>query len=336
MTRTLVQSEPQPAAPPLVCACVVTYNGKRFLERCFQTLSDLTAYANHRLILVDNGSSDGSGDYVRQNFANVEVTRVSPNIGYAHGANWAIQEARRKNAKYVVLMNDDIEILHSDWLSQAVAHAECDSSIGIIALTQTTPDDSEAPLPTAALIDAEYIGSPVLFFPVELFDRIGWFDEVYFVVGDEDDVAARTQAAGYRTCKLDIPVYHFGGGSHQKCSRRAAYLQMRNGIRFCIKNKTMTHALLRTLRIIDVACNPWPLTIRKSDVSHRRVRNSGNVLVNSWLWLRAVSWNIVRLPQTLRIRTAERRLIHATQQYRERARARPEQAYAEPAGQLTF
>ncbi len=135
--------------------------------------------------------------------------------------------------------------------------------------------------------------------PMELFDRIGMFDEVYFVVGDEDDLGARTQAAGYRTVKLGVPIYHFGGGTNQTYRLRTAYLQMRNGIRFCLKNRSPMHALLRTLRIIDLACNPWPLTFDNRDAAHRRMRNSGNVVVNLLLWLRAVSWNIVRLPQTI-------------------------------------
>src|SRR5262245_59829760 len=87
---------------PLVCACVITYNGKKFLDRCFQTLKQ-TEYENLRLILVDNGSSDGSGYYVRHSFPDVDVLRVFPNAGYPHGANEAIAEAHQRGAKYVLL-----------------------------------------------------------------------------------------------------------------------------------------------------------------------------------------------------------------------------------------
>jgi hypothetical protein len=144
------------------------------------------------------------------------------------------------------------------------------------------------------------------------------FDEVYYVIGDEDDLVARTQAAGYRTVELGVPIYHLGSGTNQELL--AAYMFMRNGIRFCLKYRNPIHALLRALRIIDLACNPWPLTFDKRDLAHRRMRNSGNVFVNLLLWLRAVSWNIVRLPQTLRIRAAERRLILAA---RASQKARP-------------
>ncbi len=118
--KPLSESEMMRSQLPLVCVYVITYNGKKFLDRCFQTLQQLTDYANHRLILVDNGSSDGSGEYVRENFPQADVLRIFPNAGYAHGANAAIEDARRRGAKYIVVMNDDIEILHSHWLHEAV------------------------------------------------------------------------------------------------------------------------------------------------------------------------------------------------------------------------
>src|SRR5262245_42866640 len=131
-TLPLNESRMSASALPLVCAYVITYNGKRFLETCFRTLSQLTDYPNHQLVLADNGSSDGSGEYVRKSFPQVDVLRIVRNAGYAHGANAAIEDARRRGAKYIALMNDDIEILHSHWLREAVAHAESDPSIGVI------------------------------------------------------------------------------------------------------------------------------------------------------------------------------------------------------------
>jgi GT2 family glycosyltransferase len=319
VTATTLSPPPTTTAErPLVCAYVVTYNGKRFLERCFQTLQDLTDYGHYRLVLIDNGSSDGSGDYVRESFPQVDVIRVFPNIGYPHGANAAIEDARRRGAKYVVLMNDDIEILHPQWLREAVAHFERDPSIGAIGFVEATSDGERQVAPDSTLTDADYLSSPVMVMSVELFDRIGVFDEVYYVIADENDVGARAQAAGYRVASLGIPVYHFGGGTNQTYSLRTGYLQMRNGIRFCLKNYGLRRALLRAVRIIDVACNPWPLTFDQRDAAHCRMRNSGNVAVNLLLWLRAVGWNIVHAPETFRIRTAERRHIRAARASRER------------------
>jgi GT2 family glycosyltransferase len=319
---------------PLVCACVITYNGKNFLDRCFRTLNQ-TDYQNLHLILVDNGSSDGSGAYVRQTFPDVDVLRVFPNAGYPHGANEAIAEARQRGAKYVLLLNDDIAILHRQWLREAVAYAERDPRIGIIGFDQVTTDEPLAASPVSILTDSKYLGSAAMMMPVALFDRIGSFDEVYYVMADDDDITARARAAGYRTAKLNIPIYHYGGGTNQAYSRKTAYLQMRNGIRFSLKNRGFAHALLRTLRIVDIACNPWPVTFEAGNVAHRRMRNSGNVFVNLLLWLRAASWNVVRLPQTVRIRAEERRLIRAARNSTISSNSAAVTSRV-PAGQLTY
>lgn len=166
----------------------ITYNGKRFLERCFQTLQERTDYGNCCLILLDNGSTDGSGDYVRKSFPKVDVLRVFPNAGYPHGANKAIEDARRRGAKYVVLMNDDIAILHPQWLTDAISHVERDPSIGIIGFEQVTSEDELRTTANAKLADVPYLSSPVMLMPVELFDRIGVFDEVYYLIADENDL----------------------------------------------------------------------------------------------------------------------------------------------------
>jgi GT2 family glycosyltransferase len=338
MSTTVFQMpELSTSQAPLVCAYAITYNGKRFLDRCFQTLQERTDYGNFRLNLLDNGSSDGSGDYVRTKFSDVDVLRVFPNAGYPHGANAAIEDARRRGAKYVVLMNDDIAILHPQWLRDAIAHVERDPSIGVIGFEQVTSDDEQHAAADSKLTDVAYLSSPVMLMPVELFERIGLFDEVYYLIADENDLGARAQAAGYRIVKLGIPIYHFGGGTSQTFSRRTAYLQMRNGIRFCLKNRSPIYALMRTVKMIDVACNPWPVTFDKCDVAHCRMRNSGNVFVNSLLWLRAVTWNIVRLPQTFRIRTAERRLIRVARATRKESLVPlKHRVNAAPTSQLTY
>jgi GT2 family glycosyltransferase len=305
------ESETTQSHLPLVCGYVITYDGKKFLDRCFETLEELTDYENLELILVDNGSTDGSGDYVRENYPNVEVMRVFPNVGYSRGANEAVEDARRRGAKYIVLMNDDIAFRHPQWLREAVMHAEHDPRIGIIGMLESYSENGPQPAPESTLTDFEYLGSAVLVIPIVLFDRVGMFDEVYFIGGDESEMGVRAQAAGYRAVKLNIPVFHFGGGTMQNFSRRTAYLHMRNGIRFCLKNHGWRRAFLRAARMLDVACNPWPVAFDKNHVANSRMRNSGGLGINFVTWLRAVVWNIVHLPQTLHIRAAERQLIRA-------------------------
>ena len=86
---------------------------------------------------------------------------------------------------------------------------------------------------------------------------------------------------------------------------------MRNGLRFCIKNRGFVATLCRAMRTLDVACNPKPFSIDNKNPGHLRVRNQGNVFMNLWLFVRAVSWNLFFLPQTLSIRHSDYQKIRA-------------------------
>ena len=297
---------------PLVYVIVITYDGKKFLSECFSSLKEKTTYENFKLLLLDNGSSDGSSEYVAEHFPDVEILRVFPNAGYAHAANKAVEYAREHNAQYVVLSNDDIVIRDSRWLTSAIELSEKDPTVGIVGFSESTSSKAIEPPEEVKDTTVEYFSGFSMVMPIKLFDAIGNFDETYFVVGDEDDLGARAQRAGFRVAKLNIPIFHYGGGTNTRYSLRTAYLQMRNGLRFCLKNRNPLHAMLRAIRMIDIACNPWPLTFDINDGAHRRIRNSGNVFVNAGLYCKALAWNIWSLPQTFLTRHREQQLIRAS------------------------
>jgi len=130
----------------------------------------------------------------------------------------------------------------------------------------------------------------------------------------DDDLVWRALRAGYRVCECNIPFVHHGGGTYARHDAYTGYLHMRNSLRFFIKQRTPLHWLLRIARIVDVGCNPWPLTFNPHDVGHQRWRNQGNVLLNAFFLLGAIGWNCLHLPRTLLIRARESRLIKQTRQ----------------------
>ena len=247
------------SSPPLVYVIVVTYNGKVFLEECFRTLREKTAYPNYKLLLVDNGSSDGSGEYVKEHFPDVEIMRVFPNEGFSPAANAAVQYARERDADYIVLSNDDIVIFDSRWLTAAIELAQRDPLVGIIGFEESTTNDVIEPPQEVHDVTVQYLGGFSMVMPMKLFDSIGGFDEVYYVVGDEDDLSARAHRAGFRVAKLNVPIFHYGGGTNSRYSLRSAYLQMRNGIRFCLKHRSPLRAVIR--RRADIGYSVQPMAV---------------------------------------------------------------------------
>jgi len=100
---------------PQVSVIVVNYNGKLFLKKCISSLSS-QSYPDIEIIFVDNGSSDGSTEYVRKEFPSVKIIESKKNLGFAKGNNIGIQEAR---GEFIATLNNDTEVT-SQWLEELV------------------------------------------------------------------------------------------------------------------------------------------------------------------------------------------------------------------------
>lgn len=117
------------SAPSVACI-VLSYQGKALV---LQTLESLFAldYPNFRVIVVDNGSSDGTSEAVAAGWPRVTLLRVEQNRGISVGLNLGIAHALEAGDDYLLLLNNDIEV-RADMLRELVAVAEADPSIGAV------------------------------------------------------------------------------------------------------------------------------------------------------------------------------------------------------------
>ena len=81
--------------PPLVSVIIVNYNGKHYLKNCLSSLS-AQSYPAIEVIFVDNGSSDGSAEYVRNEFPSVRIIESKKNLGFAKGNNLGVNEVEMR------------------------------------------------------------------------------------------------------------------------------------------------------------------------------------------------------------------------------------------------
>lgn len=114
------------SALPDVAVVVLNYNGRALLPDCLHSLAQLRTPA--RLVVADNGSSDGSLDDVRQRFPGVETLDLGQNLGFAAGYNAAIQ---RVDSEWLVLLNNDAT-LEPDWLERLLGWAAEHPAAGIL------------------------------------------------------------------------------------------------------------------------------------------------------------------------------------------------------------
>ncbi len=105
--------------PPKVSVIILNWNTKNFLEKFLPTVIR-TNYPNLEIIVADNGSSDGSAQFVEENFKNVKLIKFDKNYGFCGGYNRAFKFAE---GDYIVLLNSDIEV-PQNWLTPLIDFME--------------------------------------------------------------------------------------------------------------------------------------------------------------------------------------------------------------------
>ena len=97
-----------------------------------------TKYPNYEVYLIDNGSIDRSVEYVQQKYPSVKIIQNSKNLGFAEAYNRAIDQIE---AEYVVLLNNDTEVLNPRWLSSFVRIANEDPKVAAVATKVVSMED---------------------------------------------------------------------------------------------------------------------------------------------------------------------------------------------------
>jgi len=294
---------------PLVYIIIVSWNSRKQLEYCLPTVAK-TDYPNCKVLVVDNNSEDDTVDFVRKDFPDVELIQNVKNRGYAGGNNDGIRYALARGAEYVAIINPDIKT-DPRWIKQAVKAAQTSPRIGIVGFKvfgeQKDEKDKDLQFEIAKAKWEQLIIEPIpsqvvlsgnaLFCYVSMFERLGFFDEIYFCYGEESDLEDRARRAGYEIIRINVPVWHEGEGSFQDVRIFSSYLSMRNTIRYALKNKGIRSNYNILKYLIKIACSLNP----EFDMNyryHQRLRPS-KIWVNAGLLFIAYLWNLFHLPQTL-------------------------------------
>jgi len=186
---------------PLVSVVIVNFNGRQYLKKCLDSLLAGT-YKNFEIILVDNGSSDGSMEFIRQNYPAIKIIDNKNNLGLAVASNKAAEVAQ---GKYLFFYNNDT-IADEYLIEKLVNKMEGDSSIGICGCRTYTYDGKNI---INEGVPCDIFGYPygkgkpfyvdaAIFIRKDLFYKIGGFDEKMFLYGEDRDICWRIWLYGYK------------------------------------------------------------------------------------------------------------------------------------------
>ena len=128
MGETKLASAPRQNDLPTVSIIVLNWNGKHDTVECLESLSHIS-YPNYEVIVVDNGSTDGSVEQFKARYPEITVIENQDNLGFAEGNNVGIRAALQEDTEYVLLLNNDT-IVDPRFLDELINVAEREPRVG--------------------------------------------------------------------------------------------------------------------------------------------------------------------------------------------------------------
>ena len=303
-----------------VSVVVPNWNGINLVAMCLDSLKALD-FEDFEVILIDNGSVDGSQKMIENDYPWVQLVKLTKNMGFAFACN---KGYRASSGDYVVLLNNDIEV-DPGWLRELYEGMERHPECGMGTSRMMFLHDREVFYNTGDLFHVwsagggrgqgekdvgqfdreEYVfgacaGAGI--YRRTMIESIGLFDEDFFIFAEDVDLNFRAQQRGFKTVYLpSAKVYHIGTATVGLYSDRYVYLCKRNDVFVLVKNYSIAMFFKYFVSI---------LRHQLQDIRYFAERGQGGVLLKSkydvfkWLWRM-----LVRRNRNMRLKTVSDAVI---------------------------
>jgi GT2 family glycosyltransferase len=242
---------------------ILNWNGEKLLREYLPTVIENTDSSIARVIVADNGSTDGSVDLLKREFNEVELWEFDKNYGFAEGYNRAL---KMSDAPYCVLLNSDVAPAKG-WVNALAEYMEQHPEVGAAQpklRSHHEPEKFEYAGAAGGYLDRNgypycrgrifdtcetdngqyddvaevfWATGAALMVRTELYKKVGGLDAKFFAHMEEIDLCWRIKLAGYHLVAIPTScVYHLGGGSLPASNPRKTYLNFRNNLLMLHKN----------------------------------------------------------------------------------------------------
>lgn len=243
---------------PKVSIIILNYNGKKWLKLCLPTIKKIN-YKQLEIIVVNNGSTDESAEYVKKNFPKFQLIEIKKNRGFAGANNYGVKKA---TGKYILLLNNDTKVT-SNFLDPMVELLEKDASVGVVqpqlrSMRNQKLLDSAASFYTSTgflyhygymqiaekkqynkMLSCYSVKGACMFMRRKEYLDLGGLDEDFVCYVEESDLCHRFLLSGKKVIYLpESHIYHWGGGdmSIMEKSETTAFRSFRNRFYSYFKN----------------------------------------------------------------------------------------------------
>lgn len=248
---------------PLVSIIIINYNGKSYLEKCLESIKKIK-YDNLEIIVVDNNSTDGTMEFLAQNYPSIITLKLDKNYGFAKPNNVAAKIAK---GDFLLFLNNDTEVT-PNFLTELVQVLVGNDQIGICQSLLLKPNgeidssgdfidtigvvyNSKEPIDKIREISSARGASMII--RKELFLDLGGFDEQFFVSFEDVDLGWRTWIKGYKVAiNPKSVVYHHGGKTHDSIKDEISFHGLKNQLSMKITNFEMKYSISSLLKFFII------------------------------------------------------------------------------------
>ncbi|MBR3589028.1 MAG: glycosyltransferase family 2 protein [Clostridia bacterium] len=246
-----------------VSGCIVTHNNMRTIKDTLDSVLKHTKALSFKLFVVDNLSTDGTPDFIRENYPQVELIEPGTNKGFGSGHNEVLDKI---NSKYHAIINPDI-VIDNDVIKVMADKLDEDESVGmlspkilfpdgrlqilgkrmpklkyLIASRMRSGDEPSDLLAEYAMLDrdpdeeypVEIATGCFMFIRTDLFKKIGGFDDRYFLYFEDFDLACAVNKVSKVLYYPKAFIYHVWGRESKK-NFKLKFVQIKSMIKFYLK-----------------------------------------------------------------------------------------------------
>lgn len=237
---------------PAVSVIIVSYRVRYYIEQCL--CSVLRSVPDAQILVVDNYSEDGSVEYLREHFPQIEVIANDFNAGFGKANNMALTKA---TGRYILFLNPDTVVAERT-IPGCIRYMDEHPDTGAVGVRMQYGNgrfalESRRSLPTPSvsfwhmtglgrlfprsrffaryhltyfnrdeICPIDVVSGAYMFIRKDALDKTGGFDESFFMYGEDIDLSYRIILQGYRNAYLPLPIVHYKGESTVKTSYRYA------------------------------------------------------------------------------------------------------------------
>ena len=261
---------------------IVNYNVKEFLQNLIHSIEKASSNLKKEIIIIDNASDDGSVDFIREKFPQIKLIANQKNLGFGKANNIGLKEA---TGKFILLINPDT-IVAEDTFEKMIKFFESNDSAGLAGCKILNPDGTlqlacrrsfpgpwtsftkvtglSSLFPSSKIFarynltyfdenqtyEVDAISGSFMMMRKEVYEKVGGFDEQFFMYGEDLDLCYRIQKDGFKVYYVhSTQIIHYKGESTKRSSfdeTKVFYSAMHLFVKKHLSSSLLVEVILRS------------------------------------------------------------------------------------------